>query len=254
MTTTAFSLALERAEEGDAIAQTLLGVLTSRGLGVKQDLAAAAEVTDSYISQLLTRKKLPPAPDRTDIYDKMGRFLKLSGSKLAELASAQRAKAIKSGAGQPPAPLFLEVRETILRKCAPEKQQQVREIFQQQPFGEFERFVTQNLLDVIKRVARKELDNDVWLQAVARLSRHSYKQMRVIILQFLDTDIFSLSGEDCASFLDPLINSWDIDLSTFSLEIVLNQRLVVGQLQHRVRHRPVHRLVPKHPAGARGLR
>ena len=38
-------------------------------LGVEQrDLAAAAEVTESYISQLLTRKKLPPAPDRTDIY------------------------------------------------------------------------------------------------------------------------------------------------------------------------------------------
>ena len=32
-------------------------------LGVEQrDLAAAAEVTESYISQLLTRKKLPPAP------------------------------------------------------------------------------------------------------------------------------------------------------------------------------------------------
>jgi len=30
-------------------------------LGVEQrDLAAAAEVTESYISQLLTRKKLPP--------------------------------------------------------------------------------------------------------------------------------------------------------------------------------------------------
>ena len=36
-------------------------------LGLEQrDLAAAAEVTESYISQLLTRKKLPPAPDRTD--------------------------------------------------------------------------------------------------------------------------------------------------------------------------------------------
>jgi len=35
-------------------------------LGVEQkDLAAAAEVTESYVSQLLTRKKLPPAPDRT---------------------------------------------------------------------------------------------------------------------------------------------------------------------------------------------
>ena len=33
-------------------------------LGLEQkDLATAAEVTDSYISQLLTRKKLPPAPE-----------------------------------------------------------------------------------------------------------------------------------------------------------------------------------------------
>ena len=33
-------------------------------LGFEQrDLAAAAEVTESYISQLLTRKKLPPAPE-----------------------------------------------------------------------------------------------------------------------------------------------------------------------------------------------
>jgi TPR repeat protein len=40
---TAFSLALERAKQGDAVAQTLLGVLFSRGLGVKQDLAAAAD-------------------------------------------------------------------------------------------------------------------------------------------------------------------------------------------------------------------
>ena len=60
-------------------------------LGLEQrDLAAAAEVTESYISQLLTRKKLPPAPSRTDIYDKMGEFLKLPGGKLAKLAEHQR--------------------------------------------------------------------------------------------------------------------------------------------------------------------
>src|SRR2546422_11709765 len=45
-----------------------------RDLGVEQrDLATAAQVTQSYISQLLTRKKAPPAPNRTDIYDKMER-------------------------------------------------------------------------------------------------------------------------------------------------------------------------------------
>lgn len=40
---TAFSLALEEAEKGDPVSQTLLGVLLARGLGVKQDLAAAAD-------------------------------------------------------------------------------------------------------------------------------------------------------------------------------------------------------------------
>ena len=37
--------------------------LEELSLGQK-DLAVAANVTESYISQLLTRKKMPPAPGR----------------------------------------------------------------------------------------------------------------------------------------------------------------------------------------------
>lgn len=199
-------------------------------LGFEQkDLAVAAEVTESYVSQLLTRKKLPPAPDRTDIYEKMGKFLKLSGGKLAKLAEMQRREELKRGFEDPPAPLFEEVRELILRKCTPGKQPQVRAIFEKQPFGELERLVTQKLLDVTKRVAAEELESEKWLHSVARLSRRSYRQMRVMILEFLDTDVFHVSGENCVSFLDPLIESWSIDLSTFGMEIVLNHRLVPGQ-------------------------
>jgi hypothetical protein len=40
-----------------------------------------------------------------------------------------------------------------------------------------------------------------------------------------------VSAEDCVSFLDPLIASWDIDLATFALEIVLNDRLVAGNVK-----------------------
>ena len=56
-------------------------------LGLEQkDLAAAAEVTESYISQLLSRKKAPPAQDRTDIYGKMeaGRFTVILISQMAQ--------------------------------------------------------------------------------------------------------------------------------------------------------------------------
>jgi transcriptional regulator with XRE-family HTH domain len=198
-------------------------------LGFEQKaLAAAAEVTESYISQLLTRKKLPPAPDRTDIYEKMGKFLKLSSGKLAKLAELQRREELKRDFEDPPAPLFHEARELVLRKCRPEKQQEVRAIFEKQPFGELERLVTQKLLDVVKRVAREELRSEKWLHSVARLSGRSYKQMRVMILEFLDTDVFHLSVENCVSFLDPLIDSWDIDLSAFGMEIVLNRRLAPG--------------------------
>jgi transcriptional regulator with XRE-family HTH domain len=198
-------------------------------LGLEQkDLAAATEVTESYISQLLTRKKLPPAPDRTDIYEKMGKFLKVSSGRLAKLAELQRRGALKRNFEDPPSPLFHEVRELVLRKCAPARQQEIRAIFEKQPFGELERLVTQKLLDVVKRVAKEELKNEKWLHSVARLSGRSYKQMRVVILEFLDTDVFHVSLENCVSFLDPLIESWDIDLSDFGMQIVLNRRLVRG--------------------------
>ncbi|HEX4921836.1 MAG TPA: helix-turn-helix transcriptional regulator [Candidatus Bathyarchaeia archaeon] len=201
--------------------------LEQLGLGQK-DLAAATEVTESYISQLLTRKKLPPAPERTDIYEKMGKFLKLSSGKLSKLAQLQRTEALKRNFEDPPVPLFQEVRELVLRKCLPEKQQEIRAIFEKQAFGELERLVTQKLLDVTKRVAREELKNEKWLRSVAQLSGQNYKQMRVAILEFLDTDVFHVSLENCVSFLDPLIESWDIDLVGFAMQIVLNRRLAPG--------------------------
>ena len=109
------------------------------------------------------------------------------------------------------------------------QRKQIREIFEKQPFGELERLVTQKLSDVVKRVAKEELEGENWLHLVARLSGRSYEEMRVIILEFLDTDVFNVSVENCVSFLDPLIESWDIDLTTFSMEIVLNRRLAPGR-------------------------
>lgn len=201
-------------------------------LGLEQrDLARVANVTESYISQLLTQKKLPPAPNRTDIYDKMGKLLKLPINELAKLADLQRREQLKRQLGDPPTPLFQEVRGLILSKCNPNKHTLIRPIFERQPFGELERFVTQKLLDVVKGVAKQELDSEQWLRRVARLSHHSYEQMRVIVLEFLDTTIFNLSIENCVSFLDPLIESWDIDLTTFGMEIVLNHRVVPEHLK-----------------------
>jgi transcriptional regulator with XRE-family HTH domain len=198
-------------------------------LGLDQrELALAAHVTESYISQLLTRKKAPPAPNRTDIYEKMDKLLKLPNGELARLADCQRKVELKRESGDQPAPLFQEVRALVLRKCKPEREPHVRAIFEQQPFGELERLVTQTLLDVVKGVASAELENDYWLRMVAELGGRTYEEMRVIVLEFLDTDIFHLSPDQCVSFLDPLIDSWDIDFPTFGLDIRLNPRVVAG--------------------------
>src|SRR5258706_12330078 len=115
---------------------------------------------------MLTGKKLPPAPSRNDIHEKIGKFLKLPSGKLAKLADHQRKEVLKRNLVDPPKPLFKEVRELILRKCAPAKEKQIRVIFEKQPFGELERLVTQKLLDIVKRGAKDELERETWRQSV----------------------------------------------------------------------------------------
>jgi hypothetical protein len=195
----------------------------------QRDLAVAAQVTESYISQLLSCKKPPPAPERTDIYEKMASFLKLPRTELVNLADLQRKEELKKKIGDAPAPLFKGVRDLILRKCASGKETAIAAIFEKQPFGELERLVTQKLLDVAKSIAKEELGSEEWVQQMARFSHRSYEEMRVIILDFLEIDALIASVENCVTFLDPLIESWDIDLGTFAMEIVLNRRLVPQQ-------------------------
>jgi transcriptional regulator with XRE-family HTH domain len=223
--------------------------LEARGLD-QRELARAAQVTESYISQLLSRKKAPPAPTRTDIYDKMERFLRLPSGELARLAEIQRKEELKRELGEDPAPLFSEVRQLILRKCHPDRAPQVRAIFEKQAFGELERLVTQRLLDVLQAVARQELANDYWVRMVADLGGRSFEEMRVIVLEFLDTDIFHLSRGHCLLFLEPLVESWDIDLVTFALDIGLDARAVT---EHHKRFEFVEREPDQHCAEEPGL-
>jgi len=197
-------------------------------LGASQkDLARAAEVTDSYISQLLTQKKAPPAPERTDVYAKMESFLRLDPGELVRIIRAERAEHARKLLDRAPQPLFREFRDLVLGKCVAAKREQVREVFEHESFGALERLVAQKLLDVVQRIARQELDSESWLRLAARVGERTHEEMRVLVLEFLDTDIFQVSSEGCLAFLDPLLESWDIDLDNLRLEIRLNRRLVV---------------------------
>jgi transcriptional regulator with XRE-family HTH domain len=204
--------------------------LSELGLDQK-DLAAAADVTESYVSQLLARKKAPPAPGRTDLYEKIGAYLKLPAGELSRLADLQRKDELKKKLTEPPVPLFKECRELVLRKCKQELRPEVQRIFEKETFGELERLVTQTLLDVAQGLARHELRNETWLRSVAQVRGRTYEEMRVAILEFLDTDVFDVPIEGCVAFLDPMIEFWDIDLKTFGIEIVLNRRLAPSSVK-----------------------
>src|SRR6195256_3018337 len=111
------------------VAQLIQQKLNELGLE-QRDLADASEVTESYISQLLSRKKMPPAPERTDIYDKLGKALKLPAGKLAGLADLQRRQELKKKIQSPPIPLFKEVRDLLIEKCKRQNRSQMRAIFE----------------------------------------------------------------------------------------------------------------------------
>src|SRR5436190_21652562 len=172
--------------------------LTERGLG-QRDLDDASQVTESYISQLVGRKKMPPAPARNDIYEKLERLLKLPAGKLAGLADLQRKQELKKKIQSPPVPLFKEVRELVLQKC----KRQRRRVFEKEPFGELERLITQKLMDVVKALVKEELERENWLRILARESNRSYKQIRVAVLEFLDTDVFNITPESCVFPIGP---------------------------------------------------
>src|SRR5687767_3272109 len=134
-------------------------------LGLDQkELARAAQVTESYVSQLLTRRRARPAPGRTDIYDKMDVLLKWRPGQLARLATNQRKELLKLHHDADPVPLFAEVLELILRKCHGSRKAAVRAIFEREPFGELERLVTRTILDLVKGIARDQLENEHWLR------------------------------------------------------------------------------------------
>ncbi len=191
----------------------------------QRDLARAVQVTPSFVSQLLNRKKRPPSPHRTNLYKKMEKFLKLPAGDLAKLADVQRKHELKSRLEDPPEPLLGDVRELILRKCKPDKENQLRQIFAKEPFGEIERMVTQKLLDVAKGVAQEEWKNENWLRLMARLNDKSYEAMRKITRTFLDSHILSQAIQYGVCFLEPLIETWDIDLITFKMSVVLSPTL-----------------------------
>jgi hypothetical protein len=107
----------------------------------------------------------------------------------------------------------------------------VRAIFEREPFGVLERVVARSLLAAVQSVARRELDSADWLRLAATVGGRSLERMRVLVLEFLDAEVYDVSKESCAAFLEPLVESWGVDLDRLQLEIRLRRELVADPLR-----------------------
>jgi transcriptional regulator with XRE-family HTH domain len=191
--------------------------LEELGLG-QRDLAGAAQVTESYISQLLSGKRTPPLPNRTDIYDKMSRFLALPREELGRLATLEHHQALDRVWKETPPARFGPMRELVLGKCRPGRQARMRAIFDSEPFGQMESLITRTLIESVRAEARRHARDESWLRSI--VSGRGYRKMRVRLIELLDSDPAASIG-DFSDFLGPLIEWWDFDFVHFTVHVAL---------------------------------
>ena len=77
---------------------------------------------------------------------------------------------------------------------------------------------------MVKNVAKKELASETWLRLMARPVTAAMNRCGSSCSSF-DTDIHRVGGT-LRRLLEPLLESWDMDLVTFGMDIVLNRRSV----------------------------
>jgi len=127
--------------------------------------------------------------------------------------------------------LFREFRAFMLRKCRPDGRARIGSILEKESFGELERLLAQKLLEVAKGLATEHAGNEKWIARAARLNKTTREQTRAMLRKLIKTDVFNASVENFITFLDRLIESWNIDPGTFGVEIVVTRELPAGGLK-----------------------
>jgi hypothetical protein len=179
------------------------------------ELAEAAHVPPGYINDLIAGRRRPPLPGRTDVYERMTPFLKLGRNDLVACARAERAGTPDGIPGRPDE----RVERLLLALCEPATAARLAERFQEDS-TEVLGFI-QRLLDVAQGAVRRTLNDVVALRASAIQRGVPYVELRLRILDFLDATPDSLTPGDVSEFIQPMIGSWDVDLETGVLRVVL---------------------------------
>jgi len=206
-----------------------------------EELAEAAEVPTEYITQLISGKRRPPLPARTDIYEKVTRFLGLGRNDLAMCATAERAASTKDVSG----PDAEQIRAQLLALCEPETAQQLERRAKRDDAEMSD--ILGRVLGVVQGSVRRTLDDPIGLRIASAQSGVEFTMLRLRILDFLDSTPDTLSPENLINFVKPKISMWDVDLATGVLRVVLTPH----EPPEQNRRRPLSRAGRARSAGGR---
>ena len=183
------------------------------------ELAEAVQLPKKYVDELISGKRRPPLPGRTDVYDRMTTFLKLSRNDLALCATAEREASAPKRAPLPKA----NVRRMLLELCEERTAEELESRRAENGGAEMADY-TQRLLDIIQGAVRRMLDDQIGLRLSAQGSGRSYEAMRLRVLEFLDATPDTLTTDDLQKFFEPRLTMWDVDLDSGVLRVVLRSQ------------------------------
>src|SRR5205823_14867195 len=143
-----------------------------------RELAEAVQVTEDYMADLVSGRRRPPAPGRSDLYAPMTKFLRLHRNDLPTCARAERAAAVAAGRPDP------EVCRQVLELCSAERQRVLQRRFAR-PGGEgseLERVIVGRLLQVAQGFVNRKLEDEVGLRMAAAREGCTYLEARMRLL------------------------------------------------------------------------
>jgi transcriptional regulator with XRE-family HTH domain len=217
-----------------------VGELLRRGLRnakrSSDELAEAVQVSREYLNDLMTGRRRPPLPARTDLYERMTSFLRLGRNDLATSALAERTRKSTTDV-RGPAP---DVARQVLELCEPATARELKRRRARRGDAELAGF-TQRLLDVVQGSVRRTLDDQIGLKIAAADHGNSYVGMRVRLLTFLDVTPDTLTPADLAEFIAPRVSLWDVDLQADVLRVVLRAQEPRDSSRRRPTVRPGYR-------------
>src|SRR5437879_9215685 len=163
-----------------------------------RERAAAVQVSETYIADLLAGRRRPPAPGRTDVYERMTKFLRLHRNDLPTCARAER-----ESLGARRRRLHPTVRRALLELGEPVKARTLARRLGNTRGAALELLIAGRLLEVAQGFVRRQLDDEVGIRVAATREGCNYLDVRMRLLDFLDSSPDVLTLEIYMDFVRP---------------------------------------------------